>query len=490
MGTWFVVRRGHLFGASCLAASGFWWAQRTHPSDAFRQSEVTVQTPVKLHADVIVVGGGIVGTAVAREIIRTFPHKTVHMIEKDADVACHQSSHNSGVIHAGMYYTPGSSMARLCVEGARRMYEYCQLHNLSCERVGKLIVATTENQRSAVEELFRRGNVNGVKDLHLLSNQNEIHAIEPLVSGVAALWSPNTGIADFSAVVRHMHRALLKESRFSSVFRSEVLGFSTAENSAQQDRVVLAVREPGQKGPLVVYSASNVIVCSGLHNNHVAAIAGDVVSREGPRVMRSLSFRGRYYQLKPTSLISVKANVYPCPTGGGIPVGIHFTPTVDERRGRGIIIGPGSAMCTAFEGYTASRWELSYLLDILQSSAVWTFLIGNIGVGFQQFYTDQSRSRFLQEAQKLIPTVTAEDITDSFTGVMAAGIGESGEWVSDLSAEFTRPKPLDEQVARSPNLSSMKPLLMNIRNAPSPCATASLAVAEDVVVLAAKHFRW
>ncbi|CUG93833.1 Hypothetical protein, putative [Bodo saltans] len=484
MGKIFTNRRLCFFGSSIVLASAAWWSQHRRLSDAFDGRDPSYHSLVTSHSDVVIVGGGIVGTAVAREVLQKFPTKSVRIIEKEADVACHQSSHNSGVIHAGMYYTPGSSMARLCVEGARRMFEYCQVHNLPCERVGKLIVAVDEGQRGAVEELFRRGNLNGVKDLQLLATQKEIHAIEPLVCGVAALWSPNTGIADFSAVARHMHQALLKNSRFSSVFRGEVRGLRTTDSA---DRVLLAVKEPGQEGPLVVYSASHVIVCSGLHNNHLAAIAGDVVATEGPKVACSVSFRGRYYQLKPSSTISVKTNVYPCPTGGGIPVGIHFTPTVDERRGRGVIIGPGSAMCSAFEGYTALNWELPYLVDILQSSAVWAFLAGNVGLGIQQFLTDQSKSRFLAEAQKLIPSVTADDITDSFAGVMAAGIGESGVWVADLSAEFTRPKPLNKQ---DKHFSSAKPLLMNIRNAPSPCATASLAVAEDIVALATKQFDW
>lgn len=445
----------------------------------------------KSHADVAVIGGGILGTAVARELLRRYPAKRVLLLEKEADVGCHQTSHNSGVIHAGIYYEPGSHMAQLCVDGARKMYDYCHVNSIPCERVGKLIVASCEQQRSVVEELFRRGNANGVEGLKLLSSPQEICNIEPLVRGVAALWSPNTGIADFAAVTRHMHRSMqaLFCDRFSSVFHSEVHSVRVMD-SGDRERVLIATKEPGQRGPLVTYTADHVIACGGLHNNRLAALSGDVVCREGPHVDRCLSFRGRYYQLKSTSEINIKTNVYPCPTGGGIPVGIHFTPTVDEVRGRAIIVGPGSAICSAPEGYSAATWDLQYLMDVLQSSAVWKFLLKNAQLGIDQLYADQSKARFLAEAQKLIPSVTVDDITDSFVGVMVAGVDRSGNWVSDLSADFMRPKSLKPNNTSTATASPSRPLFMNIRNAPSPCATASLSVAEAVVSSAAKVFEW
>lgn len=474
--------------------------------------------------DVAVVGGGIVGVATAREIRLKYPNKRVVLLEKEADVAQHQSGRNSGCIHAGMFNTPGTILARLCPRGHDLMIEYCKKNKLPYELCGKLVVATKPEDMATVEELYHNGVTNGVKGLQVLRSQEEIQKREPLVSGVGALWSPTTGIADFAEVTRHMLRELMSGAKgrfFDSHFQFEALDFvgvkvtnpkaksRTGEGSGGREAdgeelVLIRGREPRQLGPEKTILAKHVITCCGLSSDVVARHSGSVLERIGKQVMQTYSFRGRYYQAKPSKKDCVSAHVYPCPDHSRVhSVGVHFTRTCDVRRGNQLIIGPGSAFALDRYGYTSYTMDLQYCFNCAFSKGGWVSLWRNFGAIAETYYADLSRRRFLAEAQRLIPSFTLDDIEDSFCGVMSIGVVADGTLSMDLAMELARPRlsmianmVKGKKLEPVPDVSgtavaeSREPLILNVRNAPSPAATASLAVAEDIVATASRHFKW
>jgi L-2-hydroxyglutarate oxidase LhgO len=361
--------------------------------------------------DVVVVGGGIVGMATAREILKRYPKLTVAVLEKEREVAPHQSSHNSGVIHAGMYYVPGSVMARTCVRGAKLMYEYCAAKKIPHDRVGKLIVASDAKEHAQVELLFDRGTKNGVQGLRVL-NGEEVKAMEPNVAAYSALWSPNTGIADYGIVTRSLAQDILETGRGDVKLQFEVESF-TYDPNANGGRVVIKGVEPGQPGPAKHVVAKHVVTCAGFYSDRIAKLAGGAPD---PKIV---TFRGTYYQMKAPFKDIVKTNVYPVPSGGGIPVGVHFTPTVNERRGHQMIIGPGACISFSREGYKITDVNLSDLWDYATNGGLWKFAISNPRLSIGEIYRDLNKAAFLKEAQKLVPSVTLDMVEESFTGVMA-----------------------------------------------------------------------
>jgi len=295
--------------------------------------------------DVVVVGGGIIGLATAREVLARYPKLRVAVVEKEREVAPHQTGHNSGVIHAGMYYVPGTAMALTCVRGAELMYKYCAEKRLPHDRVGKLIVAATEQEHAQVKLLYERGTANGVKGLRVLTGA-EVRDMEPNVSSAfSALWSPNTGIADYALVARALADDVIETGRGDVKLSFQVQAF---EEDAAGGRVVIRGVEPGQAGPQKAVTAKHVITCAGFYSDRIAVMTGGTPE---PKVV---TFRGTYYQMKPAFRDIVRTNVYPVPTNGGIPVGVHFTPTVNERRGHQMIIGPGACISFSREGYKMS----------------------------------------------------------------------------------------------------------------------------------------
>ncbi|PBJ75405.1 hypothetical protein BCY84_11232 [Trypanosoma cruzi cruzi] len=463
--------------------------------------------------DVAVVGGGIVGLAVVREIRKQFPNKRVILLEKETDVAQHQSSHNSGVVHAGMYYPSNSLMARLCPRGHDLMMEYCKRNNLPYDRVGKLVVAANELEIPAVQRLYKQGIENGVRDLKILANEEEIKKVEPNVCGVYALYSPDTGIADFSAVARHMLKELYEGSKglFNAQFRFEAmdfvgLSFEEEEKKAPSEMVLIRGREEGQLGPEKTIAAKNVITCTGLSNDITAKRSGPILSRIGKKVTQTFSFRGRYYQLKPEARDLVKMNVYPAPDETrGLSVGVHFTPTVDERRGRQVIVGPGSAVATHRYGYSPYWFDAEYCWHSVTSRGGWVNFVKHFDTVIRTFCVDASRTVFLHEARKLVPSLKDSDVEESFCGVMGLAIAENGALESDLCIELSRPRTVLSatlkpkkviEVVENANTDGPStkgqnnPLILNLRNAPSPSATACMSIAESIVAVVKESFNW
>ncbi|KAJ8660787.1 hypothetical protein O0I10_003430 [Lichtheimia ornata] len=423
-----------------------------------------VNTTPKDRFDVAIVGGGIVGLATAREILKRYPEKTVVVLEKEDQVAAHQTGHNSGVIHAGLYYIPGSRMAHTCVRGAELMYKYCEEKQLPVERCGKFIVAANEGEHAQVEKLYSQGTANGVQGLEIIY-RDQIKEMEPNVSAYSALHSPNTGITNYWLVAQ----TIADEIRESG--RGDIkLSFEVDKMETTKDRKVLVYgREPGQFGPVLHVEAANVITCGGFYSDRLAKLNGG-----NYRANRIVTFRGTYYQLKSEYRTLVSRNIYPVPSGGGIPVGVHFTPTVDVRRGHQLIVGPGACITFSREGYKFFDTKFFDLYEFATNMAFWQFAFKNFTLSMGELYRDLNKSAFLRSGQKFIPCLSDEMVEPSFSGIMSQvfepGGGAAGDYIIERNC--------------------MDGLAINLRNAPSPAATGSFAIAEMMSDIAADDFGW
>jgi L-2-hydroxyglutarate oxidase LhgO len=415
--------------------------------------------------DVAVVGGGIVGLATAREILTRFPRMSLVVLEKEREVAVHQTGHNSGVIHAGMYYKPNTVMAKTSVRGLSLMYEFCKQYEIPAEKVGKLIVAVNPKEHAQVERLYQQGCANGVQGLEVW-NACKVSAAEPAVEAYSALWSPNTGVVDYARVARKLKDLVVESGRAEVKLAFEVRKMT--DRSSHGLDVHIEGVEPGQLGPNLHVYAKRVITCAGLHSDRVSAIAG------GSRYPYVVPFRGSYFQMKDEYKDIVKANIYPVPGGGGIPVGIHFTPTVNEQRGRQMIIGPGACLAFSREGYNFFDFKFKDTLELLNNPSFAKFVMSNFKLSVEEMYKDLVRSAFLKSAQRLVPFVTNDMIEESFSGVMAQVFQSDGTAASDYILERGR----------------LNGRVLNVRSAPSPACTASLAIAEHIVDLAEEDFNW
>ncbi|EGD76287.1 L-2-hydroxyglutarate dehydrogenase [Salpingoeca rosetta] len=465
------VRVAQAQGAASAGGSGA-------PKQQSQRSHVSVNSPMPSSTassamqhsrdfDVVIIGAGIVGLATAREIINRYPDKTVCVLEKEAEVAAHQTGHNSGVIHAGMYYEPGSTMAKCCVRGLNLMYEYCDQKGLPYDRCGKLIVAATEEEHATVEALYERGTTNGVRDLEIV-HADRMRELEPNVRGYSALYSPHTGVVDFAVVARSFAEDLLQSGRGSLRLRFEAKRFEETTDVSGGERIAVYGTEPGQRGPVVSVTGKHVITCAGLYSDRVARAAG------GSRNPRVVPFRGTYYQLKEEYRNLCRMNIYPVPGNSGIPVGVHFTPTVNERRGHGTIIGPGACIAFHREGYTFTDLSLRDVFDALTQVGVMRFVLNNFSLAVTELYRDLNKRAFMKAAQKLVPSVT-EDMTEmSFAGVMVQVMTSDGNAASDFIFERA----------------CMNGKALHVRSAPSPACTSSMAIAEWIVDVAQTDFKW
>ncbi|KAK9768161.1 hypothetical protein K7432_001408 [Basidiobolus ranarum] len=414
--------------------------------------------------DVVIVGGGIVGLATAREILKRYPEKTVAVLEKEREVAAHQTGHNSGVIHAGLYYEPGSRMARTCVRGAELMYKYCEDRGLPVERCGKLVVAVNESEHAQVEKLYNQGTANGVKGLEILHGP-EVQKYEPNVRAYSALYSPNTGIVDYGLVAQNLAEEIKDSGRGEIKLAFEAKKFTQTSD----DRVLIKGAEPANKGPTLEVIGKNVITCAGFYADRVSGLTGG-----NPNSARVVTFRGTYYQVKPEYRGLVKMNVYPVPSGGGIPVGVHFTPTVNVRRGHQLIVGPGACITFAREGYQFWDLKLSDIWDSISNPHFWSFALGNFSLSFGELWRDLNKRAFLKSGQRMIPALREDMVEPSFAGVMAQIFEQGGLAAGDYI--------LERKVLGGTTL--------NVRNAPSPACTASLAIGEMVADVATEDFGW
>lgn len=385
--------------------------------------------------DVAVVGAGIVGLATARELLERRPRRRLAVIEKEPGVGRHQSGHNSGVIHSGVYYAPGSLKARLCVEGARDLYAYCESRGIPTDRCGKVIVATDPSELGRLEALYERGTANGVEGLQLIGPE-QLRELEPHCAGIRALWSPNTGIVDFSRVVREY--ALDVRNHGGQVHTGRaVLGLAGAG-----DRVVLQT----SAGEI---EARRVIVCAGLQADRVAALGG---GRRDPQIV---PFRGDYWQLRPEARHLCRNLIYPVPDPAFPFLGVHAT----RRIGSGEVwLGPNAVPALAREGYGRGDLRLGDLAQSLRSRGFQRLAARHWRMGALELWRDFSKRGFWASVRRYLPEVTMDDMVPGPSGVRAQALDPTGRLVDDFVVEF--------QGSR----------IMHVRNAPSPAATSSLAI--------------
>ena len=389
--------------------------------------------------DLVVVGAGILGLAVARELMLRHPQLSLAVVEREADVAVHQTGHNSGVIHGGIYYQPGSLKARLCVEGARAMYEYLAEHRLPHERCGKLIVANRAEELGRLDELERRGAANGVPGLRRMTG-SEIRDVEPEAAGIAALHAPNTGITDYAAVARCMRDELATAG--------VQLHFGTAvRHIADEGSWTVVEHERGR------LRARRVVVCAGLWADRLARASG---ASADPRIV---PFRGAYLRLVREGAPTVRGMIYPVPDPDLPFLGVHVTRHIDGH----VMLGPTAMMVPARDGYRLNRWRARDLAESAAWPGSWRLARRFWRTGLTEVRMATSKKAFVAAAAAYVPGLTREHLDGTFhSGVRAQAVGRDGALVDDF---------VISQVGS----------VSHVRNAPSPAATAALAIGREIV---------
>jgi L-2-hydroxyglutarate oxidase len=402
-----------------------------------RPAEVTGEGSERY--DLAVVGAGIVGLAVAREFMRRRPGSRLIVIDKQSSVGYHQTGHNSGVIHSGVYYKPGSLKARLCVEGARLMYEYCDENAISYERCGKLIVAVRDEELPRLAELETRGRANGVPGLRRVA-AGEIAEIEPECRGRAALYSPGTGIVDYGAVARAMEREL----RGMGV--AFALGCTVTAVRREHGQTVLA-----HAGG--TYRAASSILCAGLWSDQLAVSAG---ASPDPRIV---PFRGAYLRLSADQPPVVRGMVYPVPDPELPFLGVHVTRHIDGH----VMLGPTAMLVGARDAYNVRTVRPRDLFSSLSWPGTWIVARKFWRTGIGELHMAASRKAFVRACAQYVPAVESLKIDSvAASGVRAQAVGRDGQLLDDFAISQT-------------------PGATHVRNAPSPAATSSLALARELV---------
>lgn len=391
------------------------------------------------------IGAGIVGLAAARELRLRYPHLTMAVVDKEDQPGQHQSGHNSGVLHAGVYYKPGSLKARLCVEGKAQMEEFADEHGISYETCGKLIVALDRRELGRLEDLYERGLANGVPGLRRVGAA-ELKEIEPHAAGIEALHSPGTGIIDFGSVVTTLAR-LLVEDGVELLLGHEVLGLDRRAGET-------VVRT--NQGEL---TAGRVISCGGLHSDRLAAM-------EGPDDVAIIPFRGDYYTLRPDARSLCRGLIYPVPDPTLPFLGVHFT----KRHDGEVWAGPNAVLATEREGYTRTGLDVRDLWETVTYPGFRKMARRYWKVGAAEVFRDAVKSAFVKDLQRYVPAVRSDQLVFGPSGVRAQAVGRDGTLVDDF------------KLVRSEGS-------MHVVNAPSPAATASLAIAGMLADEASSHFQ-
>lgn len=384
-----------------------------------------------------IVGAGIVGLATGREIALRRPGTRVVVFEKEQRVAVHQTGHNSGVVHAGIYYAPGSLKAELCVRGVSLLRAYCQERRLPYQEIGKLVVAVREDELGRMEDLYRRARNNHVPDLRRIS-KDEIKEIEPNAGGIAALHSPRTAITDYPAVARRFAEDIVAHG-------GEVrLGFPVSSLTDVPGGIEVGSGEERVR-------VDRLILCAGLQSDSVARLARD---RGDPRIV---PFRGEYMLLRPDRTDLVRGLVYPVPDPRYPFLGVHFTPRVDDS----VEVGPNAVLALAKEGYRLSDVSVRDLARLAAYPGVWKMAAQHWRTGIREYRGSLSVAAFMSRAGDYVPGVGTDDVVRGGAGVRAQALDPDGSLVDDFRIH---------RVGR----------VTAVRNAPSPAATASMAIAEHI----------
>jgi len=386
---------------------------------------------------VAVIGGGIVGLATAHQLLHRYPSVQVLLLEKEDGPGRHQTGNNSGVLHCGLYYKPGSTKARLAVQGIRQMVEFCEQHDVAFDLCGKIVVATEPEELPRLHDLMQRGIANGLKGIELLKGE-QIREIEPHAAGIEALRVPQEGIVDYAAVTRAMVSEIT--GRGGDVrFSSEVTHLNRNGNWNIDSR-------GGD------YQADFIINCSGLHCDRVGRMAG---ARDKAKIV---PFRGEYYKLKPESQHLVHNLIYPVPDPKFPFLGVHFTRLIHG----GIEAGPNAVLAFAREGYRKTDFSLRDTIETLTYKGFWKFFMRYPAMCWDELKRSFSRELFCQSLQRLVPAIRKQDLAPGGAGVRAQALAPNGDLVQDFY--FVRQEGA-----------------LHVLNAPSPAATASLAIADSIL---------
>lgn len=387
--------------------------------------------------DFAIVGGGIVGLSTGMALTKRFPNAKIVMIEKEKDWAQHQTGHNSGVIHSGIYYKPGSFKARFAREGNAAMVRFCQEHGIKYEMCGKVIVATEPEELPLLDNLYKRGLENELNVSKI--GVEELKEIEPHVRGLGAIRVPSCGIADYVGVARTFAR-IIQEG--GGELR---LGTEVQRIDERADGVTLTTNNG-------TIQSRYVINCAGLHSDRVAKMSG-----RDPE-MKIVPFRGEYYELVPEKKHLVKHLIYPVPNPDFPFLGVHFTRMINGD----VHAGPNAVLSFKREGYTKSDFDLKDLMEVLTYPGFWKMAMPNMKEGMKEIVRSFSKQAFLESLQRLIPELTEKDIVPTHAGVRAQALKPDGNMVDDF-AIFPGEKS------------------MHVCNAPSPAATASIKIGESIV---------
>jgi L-2-hydroxyglutarate oxidase len=394
---------------------------------------------------VIIIGGGVVGLGVALEITRRFPHLRLLLLEKEDRVARHQSGHNSGVIHSGVYYKPGSLKARLCVTGAAAMVEFCREHGIAHNVCGKVIVATHADELPRLDELRQRGEANGLAGLRMIGPE-ELREIEPHATGLRALVVPSTGITDYARVCE-------KYAELISAAGGTVLLSAAATGIRRMADEIVVETSRGS------FSTAALINCAGLFSDRISRMAGDE-----PGVM-IVPFRGEYYDLTPERAALVKSLIYPVPDPRFPFLGVHFTRRITGR----VDAGPNAVFALAREGYRHTDINLRDLASAATFPGFWRMAGKHWRNALDEWHRSLSKPAFVRALQRLLPEVGEKDLVPGGSGVRAQALKPDGALVDDF------------QFVPSGKI-------LHVLNVPSPAATASLTIGKTIVDTAAAGF--
>ena len=396
--------------------------------------------------DIVIVGGGIVGLATARDLLVRRPGQRVAILEKESAIGQHQTGHNSGVIHAGVYYAPGSLKARLCAEGREKTYEYCEQKGIRYEKCGKLIVAIEEEELPRLQNLWDRATANGVPGLRMVGPE-EIREIEPHSAGIKGIFSPETGIVNWSEVAQAYADDVIANG-------GEILtNYEVAGIRRKDDWVLLKTTFDE------IIPTRYLITCAGLHSDRVAAMSG---ADKSPQIV---PFRGDYLKLKPGKEYLTKGMIYPVPDPRFPFLGVHFT----KRHDGEVWLGPNAVYAFARQGYGKLDVNLRDNIETLMFPGFWKMVAKHWKMGADEMVRDFSKKLFVETCKKYVPEVTEDDCVDGPSGVRAQALGSDGALVDDFIVQTSD-------------------RIFHVRNAPSPAATSSMAIGRAIADRAEEVF--
>uniref|UniRef100_A0AC35UGM6 DAO domain-containing protein n=1 Tax=Rhabditophanes sp. KR3021 TaxID=114890 RepID=A0AC35UGM6_9BILA len=405
--------------------------------------------------DVAIIGGGIVGCSIARQFLIKRPNLKIALFEKENRLAAHQSGHNSGVLHQGMYYK-SPLKAKLCVEGVNLAYKYCDEKNIPYNKCGKLIVAVEPHEIPILDELYQRGLTNGSTGLRMVDSE-EIIKIEPNCRGLKAIWSPETGIVDWGLVTTHFAKDF--EAAGGSIHLNHTL---TGVNLSKSEEYPIELTLKGKNSKV---NAKYLVTASGLYADKVAQLTGCSPN------LQIIPFRGEYLKLKNEKKTLVKTNIYPVPTPGLPFLGVHFTPKMNGD----ILLGPNAVLSFKREGYSYFDISLGDLKETLSykgmQKLVWKYLRFGVDEMYRSIFINQQ----VKQLQRFVPSLNVSDVEPGLTGVRAQALDLEGNLVDEFIFDTGKGKLAD--------------CVLHVVNAPSPGATSSLAIARVVFEKAEKQFK-